>query len=256
MPSQMLMRLLREPLLELESQLPELKDRRDSAPIANDIFEAAVYWSQLGRWAFEGNTKVNYPARARGEKELLAKLRETIETKSGEDKVRYSHLLEVAGKILRIVENVPLPKDGHLGFLRIIHERFRFLTSDYGFRIVDEEPTQCRLSSGFTYVDLNWATNSSMSFSFGADGTEKTFWIEDLLYLFGDERYRTIPQQMDLETESKVDRWFSFVASVLRQHGHALLSNSSGALKGLEEAQMNRDAEYAEEMERLHGNRD
>src|SRR5580765_7444776 len=98
MPSQMLMRLLREPLLELESQLPELKDRRDSAPIANDIFEAAVYWSQLGRWAFEGNTKVNYPARARGEKELLAKLRETIETKSGEDKVRYSHLLEVPAR--------------------------------------------------------------------------------------------------------------------------------------------------------------
>jgi hypothetical protein len=43
MPTQMLMQLLKQPLSELESQLPEVKGRRDSSPVANDIFEAAVY---------------------------------------------------------------------------------------------------------------------------------------------------------------------------------------------------------------------
>ena len=72
-----------------------LKGQRDSSPLANDKFEAAVYWCQLGRWAVEGNTKVNYPARARGEKELLAKLRDIVDAKGVEDQVRYSHLLDV-----------------------------------------------------------------------------------------------------------------------------------------------------------------
>jgi hypothetical protein len=94
-----------------------------------------------------------------------------------------------------------------------------------------------------------------MSCSFGAVVTQKVFWIEDLLYLFGDERYRTIQQQIDLETESKVDSWFTFVASLFRQYGHAILNNSSEALEALARAQIKRDAEYAEEMERLHGNR-
>ena len=254
MPSQMLIQLLKEFLSELDSNLPGLKDQRDSSPLANDIFEAAIYWSQLGRWVLEGNTKVNYPARARGEKELPGKLHETVNTKSLEERARYSDLLRVAGRILEVVGKLELPNDGHLGFLRIVHERFRFLLTEYGFKIVGEEPTQCRLSSGSTYVDLNWATNSSMSCSFGPEEADKVFWIEDLLYLFRDERYRTIPQQIDLETEAKVDSWFTFIASVLRQHGHAILSNSPGALQALAEAQISRDAEYAKGMERLHGN--
>ncbi len=56
--------------------LQQLEARRNETPLANDCFEAARYWRDLGRWVLEGNTRVNYPERARGEIMLLAQLRE------------------------------------------------------------------------------------------------------------------------------------------------------------------------------------
>lgn len=59
---------------ELEGMLPLFEARRNEDALANDCFEAAWYWRDLGRWVLEGNTRVNYPERAKGEFMLLTQL--------------------------------------------------------------------------------------------------------------------------------------------------------------------------------------
>jgi hypothetical protein len=136
--------MMNEPLQktvnELESHLPELVRQRASDAFANDLYEAAYYWCELGRWVLENNTKVNYPERVRGERELLAKLQGGLQNKSAEEQLRYGRLLNTGGEILRIVGAVKPPRDGHLGFLRIVRGCFQFLQLDYGFSIADEQP--------------------------------------------------------------------------------------------------------------------
>src|SRR5215467_13012177 len=138
--SERMMVLRSKQVLELESQLPRLQQERDLSALANDISEATVYWCHLGRWVLEGNTKVNFPERVKGEKHLLAKLRAVLKGKTLTEQHRYSPPLEAGAKILKHVETVQPPKDGHLGCLRIVRERFRFLQHEYGFEVVSQEP--------------------------------------------------------------------------------------------------------------------
>jgi hypothetical protein len=94
---------LQKAVNELESHLPELARQRASDVFANDLYEAAYYWCELGRWVLENNTKVNYPERVRGERELLAKLQRSLQNKSAEEQLRYERLLNTGGEILQIV---------------------------------------------------------------------------------------------------------------------------------------------------------
>ncbi len=103
---------LQKAVSELESHLPELERQRASDTFANDLYEAAYYWCELGRWVLENNTKVNYPERVRGERELLAKLQEILGNKSPEEQLRYGPLLNVGSEILRMVGAVQPPRDG------------------------------------------------------------------------------------------------------------------------------------------------
>ena len=68
--------------------------------------------------------------------------------------MEYGPQLNTGGEILEIVGAVQPPSDGHLGFLRVIRQYFRFLQTDYGFAITDEQPTSMRFSSGAVYVEL------------------------------------------------------------------------------------------------------
>jgi hypothetical protein len=244
---------LQKAVIELERQLPELERQRTSDTFANDLYEAAYYWCELGRWVLENNTKVNYPERVRGERELLAKLHEILRNKSVEGQVKYGPLLNTGGEILRIVGGVQPPSDGHLGFLRIIRGYFRFLQTDYSFSITDEQPTSIRFSSGAVYVKLEHSRDPWLSCLFGPESTEREhFSIRDLLFLNRDERYRTMPEKLAVNTESEVESWFKFIADVFRQYGHGVLRNEPGVFERLAKAQAERDEEYRLEMEKLH----
>jgi hypothetical protein len=109
-----------------------------------------------------------------------------------------------------------------------------------------------RLASRAVTIELGWATQATLSFSLSRAG-RCDFWIEDLLYLYEDQRYRSVPQAIQLNTESDVDEWFQFIASVLRQYGDALLRDKPGAFDRLAEAQTQRDAEYAAMMNEKYG---
>jgi hypothetical protein len=241
-----------EKLTPLESALSELKAARNSGPIQNDLYEAIDYWCSLGRRAVAADTRVNYPARVAGELLLLEKLRGLVSTRPEIERARHSSLLDRAEELLHEVGRVSLPPDGHLGVLKVIRRDFDFLFHEYGFNVVDEQPTEMRLASGAVVIELGWATQSSLSFSLSR-AERGDFWIEDLLYLYGDQRYRSVPQDIQLNTELEVDEWFRFIASALRQYGDELLRDNPGAFDRLAEAQKQRDAEYVTMMNEKYG---
>jgi len=243
---------LKENLAVLEARLPELKERRDTGCFENDVYEAVDYWCDLGRRAVGNDTRLNYPARVRGETDLLTKLREILSHRGEQDAGQYQPLLNTAEAFLQQLEQVPLPCDGHLGVLRVVREQFRWLFDQYGFTIKEEEPTGACLASGRVSIELKWATASSLSFALTNDNT-RHFWLEDLLYLHRDSRYSTVPNSLSLRTGEDVESWFRFVSSVLQQYGPELLTDQAGSWERLSQAQSQRDAEYAAMMNAKYG---
>lgn len=234
----------------LDALLPQLEKRRSFSPLANDIFEACDYWSKLGHRALENDTRVNYPARASGEMPLLEKLQSML-NQQGEDP-SFREALGKGRAILSELQSVPLSKEGHLGALRVIRNEFAFL-SEFGFRVMREEPTGIFFSSGSVYVNLECATTPDLSCGFGPESPRKTFWIDDLLYMVHDSRYRTIPRELNLDTEAKVQEWFGFLAGIFKRYGRDVLTNRPGIFEELEQAQSQRDREYTQEMDARYG---
>lgn len=247
---------LREDVEVLARHVADLEPQRHSDPFANDVYEAAWYWRDLGNWVLEKNTRTNFPARAREEFALLEQLKEKLVEKSAEEQKEYCPVFETAERILKVVENVEPPRDGHLGILRIIREKFGFLQTDYGFALLKEEPIGVRFSSGEVYLELKWAKKHNSSCSFGPESNlKKSYGIDDLLFMFGDKRYRTLPEDLALNTESDIENWFKFLADVFKQYGHDVLSNRAGIFEKLTKAQAQRDREYTQEMDRLYGHK-
>lgn len=245
---------LENELSELEAYLPQLEEHRASDAFVNDLYEAAYYWCGLGRWVLQRNTKVNYPERARGERELLSKLKSILAGKPTEAQAKYGPLLRAGEEILQIVGAVEPPKDGHLGFLRIVRECFEFLLVDFDFSVTEEQPTKLRFSSAKVYLELACSCDPWMSCQFGPESSEQEhFWIHDLLYMQGDQRYRTLPEKLAMSTETEVREWFRFIADVFKQYGRDVLSDQPGIFGRLGQAQAQRDAEYAAAMNALHG---
>lgn len=246
------MESIKHNLVVLSKGIAELEPKRLSETFANDVYEAAWYWRDLGKWVLERNTRVNFPARAQEELKLLSHLRKLAYEKRLQE--QYAPIFEAAERILTAVETVEPPKNGHLGILKIIHERFEFLQTNYGFSIVKEEPIEVRFSSGHVYIEFAWAKDSSSSCSFGPEGSSKgPFWIHDLLYLYADQRYRTLPDELSLNSESEIDRWFVFLADMFKEYGRDVLSNKVGIFDELEAAQARRGLEYSQEMDRRYG---
>jgi hypothetical protein len=246
---------LQELVEKLDSYLPQLAERRDQEPMANDCYEAAWYWRDLGRRVLEGNTRVNYPERVKGEYMLLAKLREILQQKSTSEQQEFGPLLDAGAELLNVVEAVKPPEEGHLGFLHIVREQFKFLQSEFGFAIADEQPTSIRFSSGAVSLELAHSINRSLSCQFALDvNGAQTFWIDDLLYLNHDERYLSLPERLELDTEEETEGWFKFLAQVFQQYGEPLFQNAPGSFDELKQAQAERDAAYVQEMNRKHLN--
>jgi hypothetical protein len=243
-------RALEELVGKLAARLPELRRERFSSTFANDVFESVEYWRNLGQYVLDRNTKVNYPERARHELTLLLRL-EAVLKESPEVRPKYAQLLSASGELLRNVEKVQPPKNGHLGTLKFIAKYFSFLQTEYNFAIVDKQPTGVRFSSRAVHLKLECIENPHLSCSFGPEADPKeTFWINDLLFMNGDPRYRTLPEELQLDTEVQVDGWFAFLGGVFRQYGQPVLGNEPEIFQRLARAQAERDHEYVEEMNR------
>jgi hypothetical protein len=245
-------RSLKELLSELESQLPELAQRSASDGFAKDVHESVEYWCHLGTYVLQNDTRVNFPVRAEGQLQWLNKLRQALQDRSAEQQELYGPIFATSTELLNVIKAVVPPKDGHLGVLKIIRNHFRFLQTEYNFAITGEEPTGLRFSSGAIYIRLEYAKKSYLSCQFGPEPeTEHFFGIKDLLFLYGDDRYRSIPDDLALDTERDVEHWFEFLAGIFRQYGRDVLGNKPGIFEQLSSAQAERDEEYRLEMERL-----
>ena len=248
------MEFLRDNVVTLEQCLPGLQQHRFESPFANDIFEAVADWRQFGNLLIEENPRVNFPRRARQESELLHLLRAIVSRRPLDDQARCAPLFEAAERIIKVAEARLPSKDGYLGFLRIVRQQFSFLQLEHEFKMVDEEPTLVRLSSGEIYVELDCGGLLETTCAFGPEPrSNQHFWLSDLLFLYGDQRYLDFRGDAKLvETEAGVESWFTFAATILKQFGKDVVANVPGVFERLQEAQDRRDQEYKEEMDRLY----
>ena len=229
-----------------------MKETRSAGPLQNYIYEAIDDCCHLGRRATENDTRVNYPILAQCENAQLKKICTFWAAKDQQGLGRYQLLLDRAHEMIEQIAEIPVARSGHLGVLDTIRKHFGWLLEQFGFAVVDEQPTGVCLSSGSVFLVLACATQSSQSFTLTRDKASH-FWLEDLLFLHSDSRYRTVPTFLDLKAEEDVETWLSFVSRVLREYGPDLLTDQAGAWGRLAEAQSKRDAEYAVEMEAKFG---
>jgi hypothetical protein len=242
---------LRDLVSVVEQLLPELCERQHFDALASDVFEAGDDLLGLGRYLLAGDTRVNYPVRVSQERELWRALRVVLRNRPPEDIARYQRIFDVAEQILSIAQDVRPSIEGHLGFLATARGQFAFLQTDFGFAVVSEEPVRIRFSSGDVYLELSWAKNVSSSCSFGRESNPSmSFWIDDLLFLHGDERYRFLPEKLVLDTPNAVEQWFGFLAGIVRDYGQDVWRNRRGIFDELAAAQAAKDREYAQENER------
>ena len=238
----------------LEQNVLELKRQRFESPFANDIFEAVDDWRHFGNSLIEGNPRANFPRRAREEFELLCQLRAIVSRRSLDDQARCAPLFEAAERIIKVAETRLPSKDGYLGFLRVVRQQFSFLQLEYDFKIVDEEPTLIRFSSGKIYVELDCGGLLETTCAFGPEPrSNQHFWLSDLFCLYGDQRYLDFRGGAKLvETEAGVESWFTFAATILKQFGNDVVANAPRIFERLQKAQHQRDQEYTEEIDRLY----
>ena len=239
---------------QLEQALPTLYNEGQVDDFARDVYGAIDDLLDLGRRLLAADTTTNYPARVQQEQELWAKLKVILRGHASEDAARYRPIFDLAEQLLSIAQGVRPSKEGYLGFLAIVREQFGFLRADYGFAVASEEPVKIRFSSGRIYVELAWAKNVSSSCSFGCESNpDRSFWIDDLLYLHDDKRYKSLPEELALDSQNTVAQWVAFLASVFRQYGHDVLTDRRGIFDELAAAQEARDREYVEQMDRQCG---
>lgn len=238
----------------LEQLVPELKQQRFESPFANDMFEAADDWRNLGDLLLENSPKTNFQGRAFQERELLQALQEFASRRSLDDQRRCVPLFEVGERLIRIAEAREYPKQGYLDFLNVTRQQFGFLQPEYGFRVVNENATSIRFSSGHVYVQLECLGFIGDTCMFGPEpGSDVHFWLSDLLFLHGDQRYLDFREDTRLvETKAAVEHWFTCAATILKQLGKDVVANVPGVFERLQEAQDRRDQEYTEEMNRLY----
>lgn len=249
------MQPLRELVTALESYLPELEHQRFSSGFANDVFEAVDDLRHLAHHILQEDTRIDYPARVRQEQELWNRLEDLLCERPAEDQAQYSKIFREAKQVLRFAEAIRNPEGGHLGVLHVIRQQFRFLETDYGFRVVHEMPIGLRFSSGAVYLQLQWAKKyASSSCWFGTESNpQNSFSIEDLLFMYGDAGYRTLPQELGLNTEDDIQAWFGLLARIFKQYGREVLSNQPGIFDRLGKAQADRDRQYTREMNERYG---
>ena len=203
--------------------LPNLKAQRQSSGLANDMYEAADDWRIAGNYILNDDTRVDYEARAFSERCLVDALQASLLAKSAEGQTRYARLLRLGAEMVQALQATQSPKDGHLGVLRILREQFRFLEQDYGFYVTKEKLTGLHYSSGQVFLELEYASASSLSCDFGSESqSQECFWIEDLaLHESGTSDTSPYPAHSLLNTADEVEAWFRFVAEIFRRTGRA-----------------------------------
>jgi len=249
------MRDLQQLITALESYLPELQRQRSSSDFANDLFEAVDDLCHLAHYILKRDTRIDYPVRVRQEQQLWKTLEGTLSKRPAKDQALYGEMFREARQVLRFAETIRIPEGGHLGILRVIRQQFKFVETEYGYRVVHQSPIGVRYSSGAVYLELKWAKRYASSCWFGPESnSEDSFSIDDLLFMYGDKLYRTLPQDLGLETERDVQRWFGFLASMFGQYGREVLSNQLGIFERLATAQAERDRERTREMDEIRRN--
>lgn len=242
-------RLLQDHVTLLDRSLPFLELLRGSSAFANDLFEGAVYWRNLGKRALESDARVNYPKLAQEEKANLARLSARLSeqvTTEGKSLKEYAEVLAIADRLLGEVATIPLSEVGYLGFLAVVRSEFRFLQDKYTLRIRTQEPTCIRYSSDSVYIEFQPSMDPILSCSFGPDDDRNlSFWVDDLLYLYGDERYRLIRKNPPFHTRDDVHVWFVLLADIWKQYGDEVLTNGPGVFERMAVAQASRDEELA-----------
>lgn len=234
---------------QLAGHAGKLKPLRGSSPLANDMFEAADDWTNLGNLLAEHSDQTDFASRARQEQELLERLRLALLRASSEDQVRYGPILEAGAQLIEIAGRQVANPDGALGFLRVIRARFGFL-AEHGFVLGLAQPSAARFSSGGVFVRLELCDDPAATCIFGLEAVpEQSFGLDDLLFLHGDPAWQRLAERRPLRNEAEVDGWFAYAARLLEESGADILAGTPASFARLKDAQDRRDATYIQFMD-------
>jgi hypothetical protein len=214
---------LRALLNELAQSEERLRRVRNEDAVANSLFEAADDLIGLGRLAVDCDTRVDYPRRAAEERDRWKHLASSCRVANADEQQRLERLCDTAGEVLRILGSIQPPAGGHLGFLGVIRGRFGFLSSTYGFVVLDEHPARVELTSGNVRVVVTCSPTALDSFTIRREShQDELFWIADVLFLRGDPEYRKL-DELKLDSAGRVNEWFGRLSTILLTSGDSLL---------------------------------
>lgn len=205
-----------------------LQPARAESALANDMFEAADDWRDLGQRLSCDADRLDVWARVSQEQALLRRLRAAVAQTAPAVQARYQPILDAGGEIIAAAAAHQRDPDGHLGFLRVIRETFAFLVAR-GFACVATTQISASFSSGQVFVRLECAAEPWASCTVGPEGdVDQRYYLDDLLSLAGDPAWQSLPQKLSLRSQSDVEQWFSYVAHVLRNGASDIMANTPG----------------------------
>jgi hypothetical protein len=161
-----------------------------------------------------------------------------------------SFVLQDAKRLLEAMSKINPPAGGHLGVLTAIKTHFLFVEKEYNFSVKNVNPLGLTFTSSRVHLKLAYAHKPYLSCSFGPEVVPVSdFWVDDLLFMNSDERYKALPENLDLDTEKDVDAWFIFLAEIFKRYGEPVLRGEPGVFARLATAQSERDTELIREAE-------
>jgi len=230
----------------LERYVSALRLGRDRDHCANDLFEAADDALSLARHISNDDRWVDYSGRVAQERDTWRTLAVEFHGMCAGDWQMFAEIREIVNDVLALATARAAEPGGYRGFLKVIQENFKFLETEYAFKLVRSQPTRALYSSGDVDVTLKYANDHASSCMFGPTGSSQVFWLANLLFLFHDSRYDALTPALSLTSERDIQEWFGYAARILRELGNDVLSNCPGIFEKLAHAQAQQDLLFAE----------
>src|SRR5690349_15884302 len=151
-----------------------------------------------------------------------------------------------------MITRTPGPERARLGFVEEVLAAFDFLTSEYGFRIVEVEVTFVRYETAEVFVNIYHGRSSyELGVEVGCfagmiDSFERKFWIGDFIDWAGARGETNFTFAMASSPE-KVKYWMPRLAALVRKYAGKALSGDALTFAQLLEVQTRVAHEYWKE---------
>jgi hypothetical protein len=140
-----------------------------------------------------------------------------------------------------------------LGFKEEVLAAFGFLIDEYGFRVVEQEPTRVRFESPLVFLNVYHGRSSSeLGLEVGqlekrSSQLQSRYYLSDILDLIGkaqEEGYTFF----QASTQERVKKYIAQLAELVKKHAKNVLKGDSAVFENLRSIQARKSQEYLKEM--------